>query len=140
MPPGRRRTPEPQTEEDITELQKRLVALQRQLQRSQASLAQDLQELLNQLAGSTFPSHDVAVTTTRMVQDFMRQLGRRAKCPNTGEPCNLRCTQAGRGKVSTFQFECFLHGKRTVTSAFTVFPEIELIEPRPGRGSPSHHS
>ena len=138
MPPGRRRTPEPQTEKAVLDVQKRLDAIQRQLHETQASLAGHFQELVNQLAGSTFPSHDAAVSTTRMVQDLMRQLGRRAKCPNTGEPCNLRCTQAGRGKVTTFQFECFLHGKRRVTSAFTVFPEIELIESPPRRRTPSH--
>ena len=129
MPRGRRRTPEPESEKTVADVQNRLDALQRQLQKSQASLARDLQKLLNELAGSTFPSHSAALTTTRMVHQLMRQLGRRAKCPNTGEPCNLRCTQGGRGKVTTFQFERYVSGKRRITAASMVFPGVELIDP-----------
>ena len=140
MPPGRRRTPEPQTEKAVLDVQKRLDAIQRQLHETQASLAGHFQELVNQLAGCTFPSHDAAVSTTRMVQDLMRQLGRRAKCPNTGEPCNLRCTQAGRGKVTTFQFERIVDGRRKVTATSSVFPNIELVHAPPDRRKRSSRS
>ena len=107
---------------------KKLPGLQKELKKSHESVANKLQAILTELGGAPFPSHEEAVATTRLVQELMQQLGKRAKCPNTGQPCNFRCTQSGRGKVTTFQFDRVVQGKRKVTAAGTVFPGIQLID------------
>ena len=117
---------------------KKLPGIRKELSKSHESIANKLQAILNELGGASFPSHDDAVATTRLIQELMQQLGKRAKCPNTGQPCNLRCTQSGRGKVTTFQFDRIVQGKRKVSAAATVFPEIQLIDaPQDRRKRPS---
>ena len=117
-----------------TSAQRKLSQVQTELRKAHESIANKLQAVLHDLAGVTFSSNEDAAATTRLVQELMQHLGKRAKCPNTGEACNLRCTQAGRRtKISTFQFERFLAGKRTVTAAFTAFPEVQLTDAPPDR-------
>lgn len=121
-------------EESVASTLRKLDGVATELRKSHECIAKKLQAVLHELAGVSFPSHEKAAATTRLVQELMQHLGKRAKCPNTGEACNLRCTQAGRRtKISTFQFERFLAGKRTVTAAFTVFPDVQLIEAPPDR-------
>ena len=112
---------------------KKLSSVHNELKRYQDSIARKLQAVLDELVGISFASHDEAVSTTRLVQDLMQKLGKRAKCPNTGQPCNLRCTQSGRGKFTTFQFDRVVEGRRKVTAAPTTFPQIELIDAPPDR-------
>lgn len=107
---------------------KGLAGIQHEVRQSHTSITQKLQIVLNELDGVSFRSHEEAVSTTRLVQELMQQLGKRAQCPNTDQPCNLRCTQSGRGKVTTFQFDRVIDGKRKVTAATTTFPKIKLVD------------
>lgn len=109
---------------------KKLTTVRRKLKQAHAAIADELQEVLRELAGQSFPTHDEAAETTAVIQEVMQQLGLRARCPKTGEACNLRCTQV-RSRTTTFQLERNLKGKRKVTAAFTTFPDVELVDAPP---------
>lgn len=117
----------------VRAIRKKLASIQQQLKDAQSTIAEELQDVLRDLAGQTFSTHDEAADTTKMIQGMMQQLGLRARCPNTGEACNLRCTQV-RKRTTTFQFDRYVTGEgRKVTASFTVFPEVELVAAPPDR-------
>lgn len=117
---------------NVRAIRKKLASIQQQLKDAQSTIAVELQDALRELAGQRFSTHDEAAETTRMIYEMMQKLGLRARCPKTGEACNLRCTQVREGTTS-FQFERYMDGKRKVTASSTVFPDVELVDAPPDR-------
>ena len=118
----------PATQRSVEAALTHLSAIEERVKTAHETIADDLQAALDKLAGASFPSHDDAVAATRLVQELMQRLAKRAKCPNTGKPSNLRCSKTGRYKKTSFQFEHFVGGKRTVSAASATFPTVHLIE------------
>ena len=101
--------------------------IERTVAKQHKSTAEQLQIVLDGMAGQSFGSFDGNREIAQRIQSLLQQLNVRVKCPKTGLPGNLRHRQSGRARHGAFLIEVTQNGRRLCPSSSTTLPELVLV-------------
>lgn len=94
-------------------------------------IIQNLQVLLDSLAGKSFGSLEANEAIARSIQKMLLRLQLRVECPKCHEPAMLHFRIAGTSRHGSFQFKHHVNGHESRHLASTVLPALKLVPAPP---------
>ena len=114
-------------------VQRRIERLDEAVTIAQRPLQQELQALLDDLAGCSFGSLADNTAAANALRFLMLRLEVRVECPREGchEASLIRCRPAGRTRHGSFEFEHRRNGRLSTHAASTKLPALKLVPAPP---------
>lgn len=108
---------------------------ERTIQTLQDQIRHQLEEAIQELAGTNFGSLSANQAVTKRVHTLLDNKGLRVRCPECGAAAILRCQNAGNSRTGAFMFDHYLDTGRTFHGGQTTFPLVTVMAKPPRRKS-----